>query len=277
MTISGNLADYSLPEVFQLLEQGHKTGLLTVCGHRQTAATESRECYIWFSQGRIVAAASHLDQHELLDLITRRGWLSDRVVSRLMSLCNIDMPMGLCLKSQGALQADQLKLLFFVQVMQQVCNLFKLESGLFRFERVEKLPMSEMTGLSKPAMELTLIGLRALRNWGELEAKLPAPTSALTNMQPGKPTLPLNGQEWQVWEFANGTISIAKIAETMQLPLEKVRQIAFRLIVTGVAEEMPMIQASSESASQEVSDEDTDSALSQSFLSNLVSFLRNKV
>jgi hypothetical protein len=175
MAVTGYLAEFSLPELFQFLDQGHKTGLLTINGLSVDRNRNSQSHYIWVHEGRIVAAAASLDQKGLLSMIAQRGWLSDRVVSRLAQVFSNKTPMGLCLKSHGLLEAEQLKVLFKSQVLRRVCALFQLQDGQFEFQTKVPLPLAEMTGLSVPATEATLMSLRALRDWTALKDKLPAP------------------------------------------------------------------------------------------------------
>lgn len=284
MAITGYLADFSLAEIFELLENGNKTGLLTICPLQETGAEDkANNHYIWFNQGRTVAAANTLDQQGLVRLIAQRGWLGDRAALRLAQAGKPGTPLGLSLKAQNALNADQLKLLFYAQVMQQVCALFALKDGWFQFDAKTPLSNFEMTGLSAPATEVTLAGLRALKDWSALQDKLPLPTSALISAVAGKPEQKLNQVEWQVWEFTNGAMSLQAIAKQLQLSIEKIQQVAFRLIVIGLAEETPLVQEPVAPITEPSLLEpvlvtgDAPNAVSQSFLKNLVSFLKKQV
>lgn len=288
MAISGNLADFSLPELFQFLEQGHKTGLLTIDGQLELESRKPSVHHIWLHQGRVIAAADRLDQKGLVSMIAQRGWVSDRVIYRVAQICPIHTPMGLCLKAQGLLQPEQLKLLFSVQVLRQVCALFQLKDGRFTFNPIGALPLTEMTGLSINATEATLMSLRALRDWRVLSDQLPDPTSGLSSTIGGQPQMRLDAQEWQVWEFVNGNLSLHAIATAIRLPVEKVQQIAFRLIVVGLAEEYFMIATTPTSTVENPTPLVADlvelkpqqpankPVVSQSFLQNLVGFLRSK-
>jgi len=287
MAITGYLAEFSLAEVFQFLEQGHKTGLLTIVASPESRPSSHQGHYIWFKEGLIVAAASQSDGHGLSTLISQRGWLGDRAAFRLSQYCSPGTPLGLCLKSQHVLSSDQLKLLFYTQVMRQVCALFTLENGSFHFDCRAAIPNSELTGLSAPATEVTLAGLRALRDWSALTDKLPEATSSLVSVIEGKPHLRLKQTEWQVWEFTDGRTPLYEIAERLNITLEKLRQIAFRLIVVGLVEELPLLGkepfeeesdlnlgSPTEFQAQEPSSQEAE--LSSSFLQNLVSFLTGK-
>lgn len=283
MTFSGQFSEFSLAEVLQLLERGQKTGLLTIRA-AHSSSEPLQNFYLWCNQGQIVAAASRLDYKGLATLIHQRDWLGEQSQARLVEAFKSNHPLGLYLKCLGLLSAEQLKLLFYTQVMRQVCTIFKFPNGWFNFEMKTALPLSEMTGLSAIPTEVTLEGLRALKDWSSLASKLPDPGSAITALAKGKPEFRINQQEWQVWEFANGTEPLTVIAKQLQLPLEKVQQIAFRLIMVGLIEEIPLIVSppapSLEREMQEseliTSSEKSEKPISQSFLQSLVGFLSNK-
>jgi hypothetical protein len=282
MTITGCLTDFSIPEIFQLLEKGHKTGLLTISA-LPNSQLKPLIYYIWVNQGRLVAAANRLDDQGLVSLIEQRQWISDRVFDKVVHwCCPITEPLGLYLKQQGVLQAEQLKHLFQVQVLQHLCALFQLKDGQFKFEQNGRLPTREMTGLSVPATEAALVALRVLRNWDALADQLPDPNGGLASIIVGQPHYRLKSQEWQVWEYTKGTVSLNTIAQQLRLPVEKVQQIAFRLIIVGLAEEVPLMvgslptQAVEPLPAQLIEEEETHN-VSTSFMQNLVGFLRNKV
>ena len=317
MAFTGYLSKFSLPELFQFVEEGHKTGLLTI-----SSLSTNKAYYIWLRQGRIVCAADSLDNKCLITMITQRGWMNNETALKNLQVSSINMVLGLSLKTQGLLQAEQLTLLFRAQLTAQVSPLFQLQDAQFEFDSQAKLPNAEMTGLSIPASEATLNGLRMLRDWSALEKKLPDVTSGLVKKIAGKPQVRLEYSECQVLEYANGKLSVRDIAKTIELPLEKVQQIAFRLIVTNLVEESlvvatqtsfkdnalpfddldstnafgeqiikPIVTAKVESGSEKdrngfssvgyktlepVVDSSKKTAVSQSFLQNLVGFLQSK-
>lgn len=277
MSLRGSLTDFSLPEIFQFVEQGYKTGLLSI----QTDASQQLETahYLWIQGGRIVAIADRLDNQGLLSMIQQRGWLNSEMLNLLPIASEAKQPIGMFMKSQGIMTAEQLKLLFHAQVLQRVCSLFKLSSGKFVFDTKAKLPPTEMTGLSMSASEATLLGLRVLRNWSSLTEKLPEPNCGLMKTISGKPHLHLDTQEWQVWEFTDGSVPINAIAKHLQLPVLTVQQIGFRLSVVGLVEEVPITAAEPalEVKTPELADATTGGAsLKASFLQNLVGFLKTK-
>ena len=238
MSFTGYLSKFSLPEILELLEQGYKTGLLSISALKDNSRSVTQNhYYIWLRQGRIIAAANRLDNQGLVSMIARRGWINERIMAEKFQACGGRTAMGLCLKSQGLITAEQLTLLFRTQIMGQVSPLFELENGKFNFDSQASIPAAEMTGLSMLTNEAIIKGLRSLRNWFALRAKLPDPTSGISKKIAISSQLQLDSQESKVWEYANGQIPLSQIANQLLIPLEKVRHIAFRLIASNLVEE----------------------------------------
>lgn len=258
MSITGYLSEFSVPEIFQFIEEGKKSGLLTIGTSQIPYSPEEQKYYVWFNQSQLLAAANELDNRGLLSLIEQRKWLNPENIAKVeqkylqkaylvaQSNSNNNMPMGLYLKSEGLLQAEQLKLLFYAQVIQQVGELFSLSNGWFSFKEQATPPTAEMTGLNYPSQDAILAGLRSLKDWSALQDKLPDPNSALVSIIKGKPQFQLSQVEWQVWEFTQGIVSLKDIAKQLKLSIEKVQQIAFRLIMTDLAEESTIIDTPAE-------------------------------
>ncbi len=154
MSTKGSFTDCSLEEIFQVLERGHKTGLLKLCASSEDPTATPCTCYIWIHQGRIVAVANRLDQQGLVSLIAQHQGVKNRLVTELAQSCPLGQPLGLCLKKRMVLEAKQLKHIFKIQVLQQVCALFQTKEGRFEFYQNVPLPTREMTGFSVQPAEL---------------------------------------------------------------------------------------------------------------------------
>jgi len=148
MAITSSLAEFSLPELFQFLDQGSKTGLLTLRFQPDIHSPEKRVRHALMHQGRIVAVTNRLNHQCLLAMICQRGWISPEALREQVNRCPANMPIGLYLKTQGFLQPEQLRLLFHAQVLQQICGLFRLRDAQFKFDSKATLPTTEMTGLN---------------------------------------------------------------------------------------------------------------------------------
>lgn len=293
MTLTSSLEDFSLAELFRMIDQGRKSGRLTLYASANSQVSNPNNCHhIWFRQGRVIAISNRLDGQGLSSKIEERGWLSQRVIERLNSHSS-ESPLGLTLKTQGALQAEQLQLLFTSQ-LQQIWGLFAIHTGQFELDGKAPLPVAEMTGLSLPAMEVAVAGLRLLKNWEGLADALPDGSSGIQSIIQGKPNIRLNALEWQVWEFAKGTVSLEATAKQINQSTAKVQQAAFRLMLAGLVEEVPFVSSTPKLNSSAVELEANKSSeitkqpeehkpeasekskVSNSFLQSLVGFLRSK-
>lgn len=276
MKITGYLSEFSLGEIFRFLEQGQKTGCLSIkpveMAGMMPLIPQAQEYYIFFRLGQIVAATTSLDHQGLQRLIEQRGWLRPTTIQRLLPFCSLTGSLGLCLKTQGALDPEQLQLLFKQQVLTPIPQLFSLNEGWFKFDANHPLPFHEMTGLSASPMDISLAGLRLLRDWTALMDKLPLPSSAIASTIQGQPPYRLNRHEWQVWEYAKGTMTLQEISNALNLPILEVQKICFRLTVVGIAEEIAGISAPS--ATEPALSETTE--ISSSFLEGLLTFLKTK-
>lgn len=150
MSIRGSLTDCSLAEIFQFIEKGHKTGLLRLCALSESQVAPSPDYYIWVYQGRIVAVANRLDQQGLVSMIAKHQGVKNRIVAKIAQSCPLSQPLGVCLKNRFVLEIEQLKHLFQIQVLQQVCALFEIKEGQFEFYQNVPIPTREMTGFSAP-------------------------------------------------------------------------------------------------------------------------------
>jgi hypothetical protein len=289
MSLSSSFTDFSLAELFQLIDQGQKSGRLTVCTLPDIHSSQSKSqyYYIWFKLGRIVAATNALNGHGLLDKAIQRGWAKQQVIEELPTeTCKL-VPIGIYCKTQGLLSSEQLNLLFASQ-LQQIRALFEIQKGVFKLDSKVTFPWNEMTGLSLRATEVALMALRILKNWEVLADALPEVNNAIQSITSNEPQIRLNTFEWRVWEFANGSVSITKIASQLNQPLLLVQQAAFRLMIARLVKEVPVIVSSNEyvmdcsllnsyAMQLRKSKQPEKLEVSTSFLQNLVGFLKSKV
>ena len=152
MTLSGNLSEYSIAEIFNFIHEGNRTGMLEISSGIQDVYPPSEARFVWFESGRVIAATTGLDGKELLLKIEERKFISPTHMAVITSqLYQLPQPLGIYLKSRGFLDADQLKLLFNSQTMVAVCKLFELKNRQFRFDLTRSPSNSELTGIGLPA------------------------------------------------------------------------------------------------------------------------------
>ena len=305
MTISGFLESFSLPELLRLIDLGSKSGRLILQVRSAPNNPELIGLYhIWFQEGKLVTVIDRYHHQSLIAQIENNGWLSKFVSQKLEDLCYPEYPLGSYLEERKLLTEQQLNSLFQTQIA-RVYQLFEVPVGCFLFHEIsfnensdkkKRIPWLEMTGKSIRAIEISLNALRLQQNWDIFAEQLPESRYALTRLveQPYFKLIPL---EWQLWELANGKISLKAIAGKINQPLLNVQKAALSLIMAGLVDEMPIIY--SPSSTKYTSDRQSSSLiqvpsnntalattkkrqrnyadrLNISFLKTVVNFLRSK-
>ncbi|MBW4630086.1 MAG: DUF4388 domain-containing protein [Brasilonema octagenarum HA4186-MV1] len=289
MSISSSFTDFSLAELFQLIDQGRKSGCLTVCTlpDIHIPGSKSHYYYIWFRLGCIVAAANHLNGQGLSYKMTQRGWVNQQIIEEVWTQTAATLPLGSLLKTQGILSIEQLNSLFASQ-LHQIRELFEIQKGVFKLDTKANLPLQEMTGLSLRTLEVALMAVRGLKNWNMLAEVLPDVSSGIRSKTDDKPQIHLNTLEWQVWELADGSISLSAIASQLNQPITIVQQAAFRLMLVGLVEEVSVAEFIVNKTNDPMNSNSDNSSvfgfkksknsetfkISTSFLQNLVGFLK---
>jgi Domain of unknown function (DUF4388) len=280
MTLAGYLSEYSLAEVFNFVHQGNRTGLLSISPVYDVTVMTATSHYLWFEGGRIVGVTSDLDGQGLLRTIEQRKLFPQRQIEQLrLQLDNLPQPIGLYLKSRGLLDAEQLKLLFNSQVIAPTCKLFELKNGKFNFDPDKSTNNTEMTGISLPAQEMGLLGLRMLKDWSGLSVKLPDPDYALQRLSSKPPSFRLDRYEAELLKLADGETRLNDLAEKMGVSIEVATHISFRLSSFGLVQEVPTepLQPALDpelAMPVLINDGQPTPAVSKSFLGNLRSFLK---
>jgi Domain of unknown function (DUF4388) len=287
MSLTGYLSEYSLVEIFNFVQEGNKTGLLSIDPDRCFSRSLDNAYYISFQAGRIMSVSSGhgLNDRGLLKMMAQRQWLSAEQITGLsFHASKLGQPLGTHLKSCDLIDSSQLNLLFEAQVIAGICQLFtENHYGRFCFDPEAELNYPEMTGISLPAKEVSLKGLRMPRDWSGLSEKLPSPAAGLQRFSAVPPTIRLDTQESKLWQIALGDLSLIQIAAKLGLKLDKVQQISYRLIAIGLIQEVsleplqPPVDKLMDLPKLVTSNQDRPpTAVSASFLNRLMGFLKQK-
>ncbi|MGD1919303.1 MAG: DUF4388 domain-containing protein [Pleurocapsa sp.] len=159
MAISGTLEAFSLPEVFQIIESGHKSGMLTFKSSSKDLSLDLNGTFeLWFEKGNFISIINSLDYQFLINEIIKRGWIDARNLFKTTQLCPTNQALGTYIKQQQLLNESQIDSLFKMQTDMAI-KLFNVDRGWFRFEDLEQInintkeqktfPWSEMTGQKK--------------------------------------------------------------------------------------------------------------------------------
>ncbi|PSB04878.1 DUF4388 domain-containing protein [Merismopedia glauca] len=231
MAMVGNLEDFSISDLFHMLERGSKSGQLSLW-----APTGIYR--IWFYQGRVIGAISPKKEHSLKSLIASHQIGNPRLTSYIENIGKLREPLGTHLTKQGLIMPNIIAKVFRQQLEVSLYNLFSLSSGQFAFVQELALPYEEMTGMSRGAVDIAMEGLRKLEVVNQSEKFLPQPDSRFIKLTEELPLFPLCPIEWNVWEMIVPEKCLRDISSHLRADLLEVRRAASRLVRVGLVEEI---------------------------------------
>ncbi len=245
MALKGNLRDFTITQLLNLINLAHKTGTLVIEGPGDTARVTFREGKLSYAQyGReesnlaaILQRCNKISQGQFRILRERTAQMSDK-------------ELGLLLINAGYLsQEDVLSSLqqYFVEVVRR---LFTWVEGFFRFDQ-GVLPIDGKITVKIDLENLIIEGSRQLREWEQLQEEIPSLEMALKfTERPGTnlKNINLSVEEWRVVSYVNPKNTISQIARTVKMNDLEIRRVIYSLLQAGLVElirpgNLPPIQA----------------------------------
>ena len=300
MAINGSLETFSLPELFQIIESGRKSGRLKFTPGLKNKDPHIKGTFeIWFDKGNFVAIVNSLQDQSLIVEVKKYGWIEAKhlVKGKYASLSSLKA-FGTYIKEQNLVNDSQISLLFTTQI-NEVLKLFNVNFAWFQFEDSndkgiipsdgETFPWKEMTGKQKKPTELSLEGMRNLLDWSRFKEAMPPSDCGLQKLAKNC-DLHLNSIEQHLWNNADGSISLKKLSQRINDSFDVVQQTALTMIFAGLVEEVSIINSAMKMATVSkynqtpilVNQRNIATVIGEeklttnnSLIGNLVSFLKN--
>jgi hypothetical protein len=233
MALKGNLRDFTITQLLNLIHLAHKSGTLVVEGPNEAAWVSFREGKLAFAQmgkeDTSLASVLHRSnklttaQHQIIK--QRAGNMSDKELGLLLINANY-------ITQQDILNSLQF---YFVGVINR---LFTWVEGLFRFEN-EVLPPDGKIILRINLENLIMEGSRRMRELERLQEEIPSLDMALKFVErPGTNirNLNLSVEEWRVVSYVSPKNTIRQIARTAKMNDLEIRKIIYGLLQAGLVE-----------------------------------------
>jgi hypothetical protein len=172
MTIAlhGNLRDFGMGEVFQLIGQQRKTGMLEVRGQKG-------EVTLRFDAGSVVSAApvgTGVDE-ALLEMIVRCGLVPRDRLAGMGAPHEASLPIAQHLVEEGLLGAESLREVEDLLTRETIFELLRWEDGSFRFV-AQPVPHDRPADSLLGAEQVLMDGLRMVDEWHAFTNEAPAET-----------------------------------------------------------------------------------------------------
>jgi len=233
MALRGNLRDFSISQLLNLINLANKTGTLVVEGPGATAQ-------VAFRDGKLAYAQIDQEDSSLAAVLHKAKKLSSgQYKSIQQSAAYIsDKELGLLLINAGYLsQEDILTNLqqYFTDIIQR---LFTWVEGFFHFDN-DSLPPDGRISIRLDLENLIIEGSRQMREWEQLQDEIPSLDMALKFMdRPGTNLRKVNlsVEEWRVVSYINPRNTIRQIAGATKMNDLQIRRIVYGLLQAGLVE-----------------------------------------
>ena len=230
MALKGNLKDFSLVQLLNIINLANKSGALYI---ERTGETNRAI----FLNGKVVGFESQKNDPELLEILAANGALSRNQYNLLKNRLNgaPEIETGIYLVNSGYLTQEQVLQVLENDLFLRLRALFEWEEGSFRFETGEQ-PSDNRIPVHLELENLIVEAARQLQEIEELKAEIPSLEMALKfTDRPGTDirNYKLSPEEWRVVSYVNPKNSIQQIAATTKLDEIEIRRVVYALLQAG--------------------------------------------
>jgi hypothetical protein len=214
VALEGNLKEFSLVDMFRLLQKGEKSGTLHVTGRKS-------EGIVCFRDGRIFYASASIQREAMGKKLVRAGIISEKQLRQAQGLMKIqkqdkaDRKLGQILVDEGYVDSAVLENLVAEQVTDAFFELLRWEEGELRFE-ADEYRVDVDLGLSLPVDEAVDDAEKRLEAWERIKERIPSvDTSFQMSGTPGyKPMdIHLKPREWLLLCYMHGAKTVSELAQ----------------------------------------------------------------
>jgi len=230
MALKGNLHDFSITQLLNLIHLARKTGTLAIDGKSSARAS--------FREGKLVFAQTDTVEGRLVGMLVKVGKITAEQ-SKKIPTSKTDRELAAMLVQAGLLTKTELDQMVRNNVKDVVDRMFALGDGLFRFEP-NVLPEDRLW--AEPPINLDSIimeGTRRLKESEKLQEELPnldvtlrftdRPDAKLRNVN-------LSVDEWRVVSYINPKNTIRQVAQANSMSELQIRKIVYAMLQAGLVE-----------------------------------------
>jgi len=232
MALNGNLRDFTVTQLLNLVNLANKTGTLVVEGPNETAEVSFRD-------GKLAYAAIGRENGSLASILHKGKKISASQFRSIQKRAGhvSDKELGLLLINAGYLSQEDILSALQKNFIGVVRDLFTWVEGFFRFEN-DKLH-DDRINVRLDLENLIIEGSRQLREWEQLQDEIPSLDMALKFAdRPGADlkNVNLSVEEWRVVSYITPKNKISQIAKTTKMDDMEIRRIVYGLIQAGLVE-----------------------------------------
>jgi hypothetical protein len=233
MALKGNLRDFTLLQLFNLVNLAVKTGSLIL-------ETPDDKAQMAFRVGKLAYASTEKDDASLAGILLRGNKINAaqyRIIRERGTQIS-DQELGLLLINAGYFTQDDILCVLHDYYIGVVHKMFSWTEGAFYFDENKATP----DGRIPVRIDLENLIIDATRMTYEremLEDEIPSLDMAVKfNDRPGAnlEKIRLNPDEWKVVNYVNPKNTLRQISRTLHLSEMEIRRIIYALLQAGIVE-----------------------------------------
>ncbi|MEI7814773.1 MAG: DUF4388 domain-containing protein, partial [Coriobacteriia bacterium] len=236
MALRGNLNDFSLPDVFQLVTFSQKTGVLRI--NRENGDEGS----VWFRDGDVFFAQSNWHASLLGERLVRAHKITNEALARALEIRVLEGPdgrrLGAILTQENYISHAVLESFVQEQIQETIFDLMRWDEGNFDFQAMPEVAEEDI-GLSVSIENVIMEGSRRFDEWGRIRKKIPSMDVVFkmaTAPGEGSFAISLKPIEWNLLLLVDGTRSVADMARETGRSDFDVSRIVYGLFSAGLIE-----------------------------------------
>ena len=233
MALKGNLRDFTITQLLNLINLARKTGTLMIEGPNE-------KVWVSFKEGRLAYAQVGQEDNSLATILFKAKKISagQHKAIKVRAGSMSDKELGLLLINANYISQQDILNSLQTHFVGIVNRLFSWVEGFFRFEN-ELLPPDDKITVRISLENIIIEGSRRLRELEQLKDEIPSLDMALKfSDRPGTNirNVNLSVEEWRVVSYINPKNSMHQIARATKLNDLEIRKIVYGLIQAGLVE-----------------------------------------
>jgi hypothetical protein len=230
MALRGNLRDFTITQLLNLINLAGKTGTLIV-------DSPADQAHVAFRNGKLAFARVGKEDNRLATILHRANKLTVNQYRALVERAGnmTDKELGLLLINAGYVTQEEILRILQEFFAGTVRRLYTWVEGSFRFEP-DMLPPDERINIRLDLENLIIEGSRHLREWEQLQDEIPSLEMALKFTERPLKNVNLSVEEWRVVSYINPKNTIKQIAKANKMNDLEIRRIVYSLLQAGLVE-----------------------------------------
>jgi hypothetical protein len=230
MALRGNLRDFTITQLLNLINLAGKTGTLVVDG-------ASDQAHVSFQNGKLAFARIGKEDNRLATVLHRANKLTVNQYRAILERTGnmTDKELGLLLINAGYVTQEDILSHLQEYFSGTIRRLYTWVEGSFRFDS-ELMPPDDRINVRLDLENLIIEGSRQLREWEQLQDEIPSLDMALKFTDRPLKNVNLSVEEWRVVSYINPKNTMKQIANANKMNDLEIRRIVYGLLQAGLVE-----------------------------------------